>query len=199
MSQIRSFLAIDLDDDFKPKINKIMKTIRIRVQYINNQDIIARQLIDEIPEHICPELVEFRVLGSNIVEVTIKGYYTGIWHGKVEASSPMDLYSVERKIGRYIIIDDDTEDRHHINMMRVFVKSYCKVTHSCPARVLLNFAKNELLYKILGKTEVREKMVDEVVDLITVNDKVDWNNPITKKLLLLITPDRQKDMTRTIQ
>lgn len=28
MSQIRSFLAIDLDDDFKPKINKIMKEFK---------------------------------------------------------------------------------------------------------------------------------------------------------------------------
>ena len=28
MSQIRSFLAIDLDDDFKPKINKIIKEFK---------------------------------------------------------------------------------------------------------------------------------------------------------------------------
>ena len=28
MSQIRSFLAIDLDDDFKPKVNKIIKEFK---------------------------------------------------------------------------------------------------------------------------------------------------------------------------
>ena len=28
MSQIRSFLAIGLDDDFKPKINKIIKEFK---------------------------------------------------------------------------------------------------------------------------------------------------------------------------
>lgn len=84
-----------------------MKTIRIRVQYLNNQDIIARQLIDEIPENTCPELVEFKVLGSNIVEVTVKGYHTGSWHGKVETSFPIDLYDLQKKIGKYIIIEND--------------------------------------------------------------------------------------------
>ncbi len=35
MSQIRSFLAIDLDDDFKPKINKIIKEFKKLMQTLN--------------------------------------------------------------------------------------------------------------------------------------------------------------------
>ncbi len=35
MSQIRSFLAIDLDDDFKPKVNKIIKEFKRLMQILN--------------------------------------------------------------------------------------------------------------------------------------------------------------------
>ena len=37
MSQIRAFLAIDLDDDLKPKINKIIKEFKktdARIKYV---------------------------------------------------------------------------------------------------------------------------------------------------------------------
>ena len=38
MSQIRAFLAIDLDDDLKPKINKIIREFKktdARIKYVS--------------------------------------------------------------------------------------------------------------------------------------------------------------------
>ena len=42
MSQIRAFLAIDLDDDLKPKINKIIrefKQIDANIKYVDLQNL----------------------------------------------------------------------------------------------------------------------------------------------------------------
>ena len=43
MSQVRAFLAIDLDDDLKPKINKIIKEFEIGLS-LDEQDDLTKLL-----------------------------------------------------------------------------------------------------------------------------------------------------------
>lgn len=83
-----------------------MKTIRIRVQNINDQDIIARQLIDDIPEFINPFKVLFEVIKDKFVYIVIIANHIGDWCGEVERSFMMPLVEVEKRIGNYIIIED---------------------------------------------------------------------------------------------
>lgn len=173
-----------------------MKTIRIRVQHLNNQDIIARHLVDEIPENIVPKLVTFNMLGSNIVEVTIKGYHTGSWHGKVETSFPINLYELENKIGKFIIIEGDDDEA---NSRREIVRGFCEKNRFLPEYVLTNFVDNTDLYDITGYKGDRKDLRLLAIDMITDNGEIDWDSDLVKSLLFLLGEGRLNDMLREIK
>ena len=134
MSQIRAFLAIDLDDDLKPKINKIIrefKQIDANIKYVDLQnlhftlkffgdiDTEGIDLISEKIENVIKDFNSFTIKIKGCGAFPNKNRIKVIWVGVDEDEILKDLHDKLDKEFNSIGFDLDRKFSSHLTIGRM--------------------------------------------------------------------------------
>lgn len=134
MSQIRAFLAIDLDDDLKPKINKIIrefKQIDANIKYVDLENLhftlkffgdIDTEGIDLISskiENVIKDFDSFDIKIKGCGAFPNKNRIKVIWVGLDEDEILKDLHDKLDKEFNYIGFDLDKKFSSHLTIGRM--------------------------------------------------------------------------------
>ena len=134
MSQIRAFLAIDLDDDLKPKINKIIrefKQIDANIKYVDLQnlhftlkffgdiDTEGIDLISEKIENVIKDFDSFTIKIKGCGAFPNKNRIKVIWVGLDEDEILKDLHDKLDKEFNSIGFDLDRKFSSHLTIGRM--------------------------------------------------------------------------------
>ena len=134
MSQIRAFLAIDLDDDLKPKINKIIrefKQIDANIKYVDLQnlhftlkffgdiDTEGIDLISEKIENVIKDFDSFTIKIQGCGAFPNKNRIKVIWVGLDEDEILKDLHDKLDKEFNSIGFDLDRKFSSHLTIGRM--------------------------------------------------------------------------------
>lgn len=134
MSQIRAFLAIDLDDDLKPKINKIMrefKQIDANIRYVDLQnlhftlkffgdiDTEGIDLISQKIENVVKDFKPFNIKIKGCGAFPNKNRIKVIWVGLDEDEILKDLHDRLDKEFNSIGFDLDRRFSSHLTIGRM--------------------------------------------------------------------------------
>ncbi|MBO6111350.1 MAG: RNA 2',3'-cyclic phosphodiesterase, partial [Methanobrevibacter sp.] len=134
MSQIRAFLAIDLDDDLKPKINKIIrefKQIDANIKYVDLQnlhftlkffgdiDTEGIDLISEKIENVIKDFDSFTIKIKGCGAFPNKNHIKVIWVGLDEDEILKDLHDKLDKEFNSIGFDLDRKFSSHLTIGRM--------------------------------------------------------------------------------
>ena len=134
MSQIRAFLAIDLDDDLKPKINKIIrefKQIDTNIKYVDLQnlhftlkffgdiDTEGIDLISEKIEKVLDDFDSFTIKIKGCGAFPNKNHIKVIWVGLDEDEILKDLHDKLDKEFNSIGFDLDRKFSSHLTIGRM--------------------------------------------------------------------------------
>ena len=134
MSQIRAFLAIDLDDDLKPKINKIIrefKQIDANIKYVDLQnlhftlkffgdiDTEGIDLISQKIENVIKDFNSFSIKIKGCGAFPNKNRIKVIWVGLDEDEILKDLHDKLDKEFNSIGFDLDRKFSSHLTIVRM--------------------------------------------------------------------------------
>ena len=134
MSQVRTFLAIDLDDDLKPKINKIIKEFKqidTRIKYVEltnlhltlkffgEIDTAGLELLEEKIAKVVSEFKPFNVKIKSCGAFPNNNHIKVIWVGIEDDSIIKDLHDKLDKEFTKLGFDKDKKFSTHLTIGRM--------------------------------------------------------------------------------
>ena len=134
MSEIRAFLAIDLDDDLKPKINKIIKEFKqidTKIKYVEltnlhstlkffgDIDTNGLKLLEDAIANVVSEFEPFKINISGCGSFPNNNHIKVIWVGIEDDSLLKDLHDKLDKEFARIGFDKDRKFSTHLTIGRM--------------------------------------------------------------------------------
>lgn len=134
MSQIRAFLAIDIDDDLKPKINKIireLKGIDTRIKYVElinmhltlkffgEIDTEGLELLEDTIQNVVSDFKPFNIKIKGTGSFPNKNHIKVIWVGIEEDELIKDLHDKLDKEFTRLGFDKDKKFSTHLTIGRM--------------------------------------------------------------------------------
>ena len=134
MSEIRAFLAIDLDDDLKPKINKIIKefkqidtkikyveltNLHLTLKFFGDIDTNGLKLLEDAIANVVSEFEPFKINISGCGSFPNNNHIKVIWVGIEDDSILKDLHDKLDKEFARIGFDKDRKFSTHLTIGRM--------------------------------------------------------------------------------
>ena len=134
MSEIRAFLAIDLDDDLKPKINKIIKefkqidtkikyveltNLHLTLKFFGDIDKNGLKLLEDAIANVVSEFEPFKINISGCGSFPNNNHIKVIWVGIEDDSILKDLHDKLDKEFARIGFDKDRKFSTHLTIGRM--------------------------------------------------------------------------------
>ena len=134
MSQVRAFLAIDLDDDLKPKINKIIKEFKqidTRIKYVElanlhltlkffgEIDTAGLKLLEETIANVVSEFKPFNIKIKSCGAFPNRNHIKVIWVGIEDDSIIRDMHDKLDKEFTKLGFDKDKKFSTHLTIGRM--------------------------------------------------------------------------------
>ena len=134
MSEIRAFLAIDLDDDLKPKINKIIKefkqidtkikyveltNLHLTLKFFGDIDTNGLKLLEDAIANVVSEFEPFKINISGCGAFPNNNHIKVIWVGIEDDSILKDLHDKLDKEFARIGFDKDRKFSTHLTIGRM--------------------------------------------------------------------------------
>ena len=134
MSEIRAFLAIDLDDDLKPKINRIIKefkqidtkikyveltNLHLTLKFFGDIDTNGLKLLEDAIANVVSEFEPFKINISGCGSFPNNNHIKVIWVGIEDDSILKDLHDKLDKEFARIGFDKDRKFSTHLTIGRM--------------------------------------------------------------------------------